>query len=122
VRGVPLLVHGDGGQSRDFIFVADVVSALVSAMKALDAKSEPKADIANTCTGKAVTIKDLAQIVMMIVGRSVKIESGSYREGDIRRSVGDPAYADKRLSFKARTALADGLASTYRAISSANNE
>ena len=121
-RGVPLLVHGDGGQSRDFIFVADVVAALVSAMKALGAESGPKADIANTCTGKAVTIKDLAQVVMMIVGRSVEIESGPYREGDIRCSVGDPRYADKRLSFKARASLADGLASTYRAISLTNDK
>jgi UDP-glucose 4-epimerase len=121
VRGLPLLLHGGGGQSRDFIFVADVVDALVSAMKVLDAKSMPQAEIANACTGKAVTIKDLAQIVMMVVGRSVGIESGPHREGDIRCSVGDPTYAGDRLSFKARTSLAEGLASTYRAISLTND-
>ena len=119
-RGLPLALHGDGGQSRDFVFVADVVSALVRAMDALAAEKRPAAEIANVCTGKAVTIRDLARILMMIAGRQVAIEQGPAREGDIRRSVGDPTYAEERWGFRARVDLADGLASTYQALALPN--
>lgn len=115
-RGLPLVIHGDGGQSRDFIFVADVVSALADAMDVLGGESEPQADIANVCTGRAVTVKDLARALMTIAGRCVPIEHGPSREGDIRCSLGDPTYAEQRLNFRAKTALADGLASTYQAL------
>jgi UDP-glucose 4-epimerase len=115
-RGLPLGLHGDGGQSRDFVFVADVVSALVRAMGVLAAEQRPTAEIANVCTGKAVTIRDLARILMMIAGRQVAIEPGPAREGDIRCSVGDPTWAEERLGFRTRVDLVDGLASTYRAL------
>jgi UDP-glucose 4-epimerase len=113
---LPLGLHGDGGQSRDFVFVADVVSALVRAMGVLAAEQRPTAEIANVCTGKAVTIRDLARILMMIAGRQVAIEPGPAREGDIRCSVGDPTWAEERLGFRTRVDLVDGLASTYRAL------
>jgi UDP-glucose 4-epimerase len=115
-RGLPLLVHGDGGQSRDFVFVDDVVAALVRAMEVLDEEPGPQADLANVCTGKAVTITDLARSLMRITGRQVALQYGPAREGDIRCSVGDPAYAERRLHFTAEVELADGLVATYRAL------
>jgi UDP-glucose 4-epimerase len=115
-RGVPIAVHGDGAQSRDFVFVGDVVAALLQAMERLEDDPGPYAEIANVCTGKAVTITEVATTLMEAAGRRVSISYGPPRGGDIRQSVGDPRHAASLLGFKARTSFAAGLHSTYEAL------
>jgi len=101
-------VHGDGGQTRDFVFVADVVRHLIAAM----ASSAPETRVFNVCTGKALSILDLARAVMAAAGSRLEIAHGPARAGDIRDSVGDPARAVAGLGLRAETPLAEGLRAT----------
>jgi UDP-glucose 4-epimerase len=106
-RGEPITLHGDGGQTRDFVHVSDVVAHLVASMDTLHAT--PGAGILNVCTGTATSIAALARLIAEVAGTRPAIGHGPARAGDIRRSVGDPAAARGRLKLAARVALADGL-------------
>ena len=98
-------IHGDGGQTRDFIFVADVVDHLVAAMST----STPEARVFNVCTGKATSILHLARTMMKAAGHTFEIRHGPARAGDIRASIGDPSRAIAGLGLRASTSLPDGL-------------
>jgi UDP-glucose 4-epimerase len=112
-EGRPLTIHGDGGQTRDFVFVADVVEHLLRGMASLG--TAPGASVLNVCTGRATAIRDLAALLGRITGRPVHTESGPARAGDIRASLGDPGQARAMLGCPAGTELEAGLATTLEA-------
>ncbi len=106
--GRPLGIHGDGGQTRDFVFVADVVEHL---LRAVAAAGPPRALVLNVCTGRATSILDLAGMLGVAMGRGAPaLEFGPARRGDIRASLGDPAAAQSALGCVAATRLEEGLA------------
>ena len=108
-RGVPLRIHGDGQQARDFIYVADVVRFLLAGMDEADGAS-----VYNVCTGNATTILQLAQTLAALQGVPCNTEPMAPRTGDIRTSLGDPRKARRQLSVEASWTLADGLRETLR--------
>jgi UDP-glucose 4-epimerase len=112
LAGAGLAIHGDGAQTRDFIFVADVVRFLVTAM----ARMPGAAPVFNVCTGHAVSVNALARMIVEAAGSAATITHVAPRTGDIARSIGDPARAGAALGFTAATAIADGLAPTLAAI------
>ena len=103
--GQGITIFGDGGQTRDFIYVGDVVQALLAAMR----QERAKAAIFNICTGRTTSLLQLAAAVGRIFGREPAIAFGETRVGDIRESLGDPALARSVLGFEARIALDEGL-------------
>lgn len=103
--GRPITVNGDGGQTRDFVFVGDVVRVLLSAMD----RAEGGARVFNVCTGRTTTILDLARTVREVAGSASEIRHGPPRAADIQHSRGDPSAATAALGVAARTTLADGL-------------
>jgi UDP-glucose 4-epimerase len=107
--GRPISVHGDGGQTRDFVFVADVIDHLIAAMFT----SARNARIFNVCTGRAISIIELARAIMVTSGHRFEIRHGPTRAGDIRASVGDPSRAFAGLGVRATTLLHDGLRATF---------
>jgi len=107
-RGLPVTLHGDGGQTRDFVYVTDVVAHLLAAMARLPAR--PGCFVANVCTGRETSVRTLAETLAEITGQALVLEHGPARAGDIRRSVGDPSLATRLLDLSAGTALRDGLA------------
>ncbi len=108
LSGEDLLVNGDGEQTRDFVYVEDVVRALLSALRAPDARGEAM----NIGTGQATSINDLAEAVISIAGSISGVRHGPPRPGDIRHSVAKVDKAESLLSFEASTPLREGLAST----------
>ena len=115
--GLPVRVNGDGTQTRDFIYVADVVRHLLAAMDRLHAR--PEARVLNACTGRATSVLALAAILGRIAGRIAEIVHAPSRAGDIRASLGDPTAARAILGVAAETALATGLATTLRSLAPA---
>ena len=105
-----LLIHGDGLQRRDFVFVGDAVRHLRAAQRLLE--RAPQAAVVNVCTGTGTTIIDLARTLGRLAGGLPEIELAPAREGDIRASVGDPARARALLGIAAETGLERGLAAT----------
>ncbi len=105
-EGRPLTVHGDGGQTRDFVSVADVARANLAALTAPVAGSL----VANVCTGHATTLNALLAALRRVGGfPSAAVAHGPPRAGDIRHSLGDPTRARTRLGFVARDDLDAGL-------------
>lgn len=100
----PLTFFGDGEQTRDFIYVADIVELIMKALKQCKT-----AQVFNGCTGRATSLKQLAAAVSDAVGTKPATEHKPAREGDIRHSLGDPKAAQGTLKFTASTSLADGL-------------
>lgn len=109
MAGEPVVIHGDGRQSRDFVYVGDVVHFLVAAMAA--AFTRPL--ILNVCTGRATSIRALFDVLCDIFGRQVPATQGPARTGDIRQSLGDPRLAGGTLGVMAVTNLHEGLISTF---------
>ncbi len=105
--GQPIAVHGDGGQTRDFIAVADIVRYLLAGMA--HAQATLGAVVLNACTGRATSVLDLAHLLARMLGSNAPIEHGPSRGGDIRASIGDPTQAARVLGVSAEIGLAEGL-------------
>ncbi|UUX52051.1 NAD-dependent epimerase/dehydratase family protein [Nisaea acidiphila] len=106
--GEPLRINGDGSQSRDFVYIADIVRLLTAALKR--EAGEPLT--VNGCTGQTVTVLELAGAIAAACGTEPDIRHGPARAGDILHSCGDPDLAAASLGFKARTPLDAGLRET----------
>ena len=113
--GLPITIHGDGQQVRDFVYVADVVRHLRAAMSRQQAT--PDASALNVCTGRPTTVLALAQTLSAVVGRSARVGFGPARPGDIRSSLGNPGRAAAALGVSAPTMLSDGLTLTLARLS-----
>jgi UDP-glucose 4-epimerase len=105
--GLPVTVDGDGGQTRDFIFVGDITRHLLAGMDCLHLT--PGASVLNACTGRATSVLALALALGAATGRPAQMRFGAPRAGDIRCSLGDPARARAALHLVGSTLLADGL-------------
>lgn len=101
-------VFGDGGQTRDFVFVADVVRALLAGLQA----ASRQAPVFNVCTGRATSVLDLVNAIADTLGVAPDIAFGPARSGDVRASLGNPSAARAALGFTAETRLSVGLVST----------
>ncbi|MBM3490130.1 MAG: NAD-dependent epimerase/dehydratase family protein, partial [Alphaproteobacteria bacterium] len=106
--GRPIAVHGDGRQSRDFIYVGDVVRYLLAAMALKPAKPQ----VFNVCTGRVTSILELARAIGQVSGKQPEIAHEAARAGDIRASLGDPGRLNATFGFAAGTTLSEGLART----------
>lgn len=116
LAGEPMPLHGDGEQTRDFIFVADAAAHLTAAMDRLLERQRDRrpaaAGVFNVCTGQATRIRELAMLITRLSGRPLRLASEPARAGDVRRSLGDPSAAIRHLRIAATTSLEDGLRQT----------
>lgn len=117
--GRQIQVHGSGQQTRDFIYVADIVDFLVSGMVALqDGRwgEERSGLVLNACTGRETSVLQLAQTIGNLLSCTPSVALGPARAGDIFRSVGMPDLAKKLLDVSAGTNLRDGLSATLASL------
>lgn len=110
-RAEPLVINGDGLQTRDFVYVADTVRHVLAAMRGLE-NGKVKEGVFNVCTGQRTTINGLAAAIASFGDRPVIMTHGPERIGDIRESLGDPALATAALGVHAEISLDDGLRRT----------
>ena len=104
-RGLPLIIYGDGYQTRDFIHVSDVADMIITVLECGEAVGE----IFNCGTGREVSINELAEIMISISGRDIEVIHSDSRPGDVRRSCADTRRAEKILGFKPKISLEEGL-------------
>jgi UDP-glucose 4-epimerase len=104
-KGQGITIFGDGGQTRDFIYVADVVQALLKAM----GQESPGSRVFNVCTGKTTTLLELAAAIGRVFGQTPAIAFADARAGDIRESLGNPAMTRDVLGFSANLSIEAGL-------------
>src|SRR5437016_3568685 len=103
----PLEIYGDGEQTRDFLFVADIAEGLELA----GVKSVNGATL-NLGSGEAITVNDVVRNLSEIVGRPIRAVREPERPGDIRHSRADVSKAKEKLGFTARTTVREGLKKT----------
>jgi UDP-glucose 4-epimerase len=109
----PITIYGDGKQTRDFIFVGDVVNALMHAVQS-NAAGEPF----NVCSGHETSINDLVEQLRGFAKYPPEVKYEAPRPGDIYRSFGSADKAAKAFGFQPQTSLADGLKQTLDWMSS----
>jgi nucleoside-diphosphate-sugar epimerase len=111
LQGLPCRVHGDGEQTRDFVYVEDVVRAnLQAAMRPYAALAARP--IFNVGSGRQTSLNEMLRLLGEIVEREMTAVYGPPRQGDIRHSVADIRYAQSGLDFRAHTSFSDGLRAT----------
>jgi len=103
-------IHGDGRQSRDFVFVSDVVAANLLAASAPAERVAGRAY--NIGTGGSMTLLDLVVRLNELAGQSIAPEFGPARAGDIRCSESDISAARRDLGFAPRATWQEGLGRT----------
>src|SRR5690242_4077808 len=106
VRGEETVIFGDGNQQRDFIYVGDVVAALLATV---GRSGGPY----NIGTGIATSVNDLYAACSRAAGIDAPAVHRDARLGDVIRSVIDPARAGRELGWRAEVSLDEGLARTF---------
>ena len=103
--GEPVQIFGDGNQSRDFTYVANVVEGNIRAADAPEASGA----VLNLATGRQATVNELADTIAEIVGRPVRKEYQPDRTGDVRDSWADVSAARRLLGWEPHVTLEEGL-------------
>ena len=106
--GRDITIHGDGGQTRDFVYVGDVCEALYGAM----VRCKHGSDVFNVCTGREVSVSELAALLSRLLNSHARTHHGAARAGDIRRSLGDNSRLGALLGWVPSTPLEVGLRDT----------
>jgi len=104
-EGLPLVIYGGGDQTRDFVNVVDVASAVARSVESSDADGE----VLNIGYGEPTTVDDLAIAVLEATGSDVDVIHDEPRVGDIMHSYADISKAEKLLGYKPTISLRDGL-------------
>ena len=108
-RGEETLVFGDGEQSRDFVYVGDVVAAVLAGTGAAGGTF-------NIGTGVETSVNDLHRLCAQALGVEAEPRHLAARPGDARRSVLDVARADRGLGWRPQVSLEEGLRRTWESI------
>ena len=105
--GMPLTIFGDGSQTRDFVYVGDVVRALAAAVA--DGNSRV---VANVGTGGEITVLELAKTIVELCGNRSEITHAPARSGEILKSRARVDRLRETFGVVAKTKLVDGLRAT----------
>jgi UDP-glucose 4-epimerase len=107
LRDEPITVHGDGGQTRDFVFIDDVVQANLAA-----ATTNRVGTAYNVGTGRTITIGELAETIVGAADSESEITYTDGRDGDIRHSEADISAIRSDLDYEPTVSLREGLEKT----------
>jgi UDP-glucose 4-epimerase len=102
---LPLIIYGNGAQTRDFVNVKDVVGAIVASITRAKAEGE----ILNIGTGKPTSVNELAKTVTELAGAKSQIIYKEKRVGEIENSFADITKAKRLLDFEPSVSLKEGL-------------
>jgi len=116
MEGRPPVIYGDGTQTRDFVFVKDVVRANI-----LAAESEATG-VYNIASGESRKINSLAEMIRGLMNKELIPIHREAREGDIKHSWADITKAKENLGYKPIYSLEDGLRETVLSLSSSYSE
>jgi nucleoside-diphosphate-sugar epimerase len=108
VEGRPPTIYGDGEQTRDFTYVANVVDGVLRACTAPDASGE----VINVATGGRISLNELFRVLKTLTGATVEPTYGGTRAGDVRDSQADIGKARRLLGYEPSVALDRGLEQT----------
>lgn len=104
-RGLRPVVYGDGHQTRDFVYVADVVAAVLSAA----VREEAVGGVFNVAGGHQTSVLELVEVLNRVLGTRLEPAFAPSRAGEVRHSVADVGRAREGLGWRASAELEEGL-------------
>jgi UDP-glucose 4-epimerase len=107
-EGEQPVIFGDGEQTRDFTYVANVVDGVLRAAEAAEASGE----VINVATGGRISLNELLQTLQRLAGDTGAARYEAARAGDVRDSQADIAKAERLLGYRPLVLLDDGLQRT----------
>lgn len=107
LKNKDIIIYGDGKQTRDFIFIDDVVNANVSAFENMDVTG-----VYNVANGESITILELAEKIIDVTNSRSVIKFEDERKGDVKHSLASIEETKEKLGFKPAVNLEEGLAKT----------
>ena len=114
IGGKNLEIYGDGAQTRDFIYIDDLIDAIILASK----KNNIGGEIFQIASNKEITISEMTNKLineLKLQGiKNVSIKNSSKRTGDVRRNFSDTSKAKKYLGWNTKVYLEKGLSKTNR--------
>ncbi|MCX7796104.1 MAG: NAD-dependent epimerase/dehydratase family protein [bacterium] len=110
----PCIVYGDGEQTRDYVYVMDVVEANIKAL------SSP-VGIYNIGTGKETSVNELIEVLKIVSGRNFSVVYDAPRPGEVRRIALNCEKANKLLNWTPKTSIIDGIRETFNYFANMNN-
>jgi UDP-glucose 4-epimerase len=108
-RNAPLQIHGDGNQTRDFVYVTDVANANL-----LAASSDAVNSMVNIGSGRETSINELAMLIKKTALSDSSIEHDAPRVSDGRRSLADIRNAKRIINYEPKIRIDEGLAKLSR--------
>ncbi len=105
IRGGTLVMHGDGSQTRDYVYVDDVVSAMISAATAPSVNHL----VINVGSGKETSIRDLVRQIMEVTGVNIETIINPRSDPGVSRMCADLGLAREKLGYQPRISLEQGL-------------
>lgn len=108
----PIKVFGDGSQTRDFVFVADLVSVIGQALEA----DAPSAEPVNVGLSRSTSLNELIDQLGTITGSALTVTYDDPRMGDVRHSRADNTRLLKRFALPDPTSISDGLGQLIRSL------
>ncbi len=109
LRGEEIVIYGDGEQTRDFVYVKDIVAANVLAA------TSGMTGVYNVANGRSVSINALAELIVRLTGANVRVRHAPVRAGDVKHSLADVSRMQS-TGFVPRTSLEEGLQQTIEAM------
>jgi dTDP-glucose 4,6-dehydratase len=107
----PLTIHGDGGASRDWLYVDDDAEAIEALIEA--DVGNLAGEVINVATGSDISIEEIADSVLAVLGKPAELkERVADRPGQVQRHIGSTEKAERLLDWRARTTFEDGLERT----------
>ncbi len=110
LRRGTLVAHGDGSQTRDYVYVDDVVSGLVAAATAPNINGL----VINVGSGKETSIRDLIKCVMEVTGSNAEVIYNPTTSSGVSRLCADLTLASQKLNYRSSIGLAEGLRLTLK--------
>ncbi|MEP6895788.1 MAG: NAD-dependent epimerase/dehydratase family protein [Chloroflexota bacterium] len=110
LRGGTLIAHGDGSQTRDYVYVDDVISALVASSTAPNINGL----VINVGSGVETSIRDLIQAVLNVTSGKAEVIYNAQTSGGVSRMRADLSLAQEKLSYRPSIKLEDGLRLTIK--------
>jgi len=109
LEGRSPVIYGDGEQSRDFIYIENVVDLSLRAAETPSAS----AVVLNGGTGRRITLNEVVRLLGELTGKKIVANYGPPREGDIRDSQADISLAKQTLGYEPRVQFPEGLRRTW---------
>lgn len=106
LNGEESTLFGDGSQTRDFVYVGDLVKACLLSLE------DGTKGVYNIGTGQKTNLLDLIQAIEKVLGKNIKIKQAEKRKGDVQNSVLDSRKIKSDKNWSAETSLEEGVAKT----------